>query len=139
MCITVAPLTTALMRSVPVHNSGVASAINNAVSRVGPQLAGALIFIFLTATFYSQLASRLTGVDVSSEAFRIRVSPLNTPADPNLVAVVRDASTSSFHLAMLIGAGLLLLGALVNAVGIQNQAAKPAATDESTKAEPASA
>jgi EmrB/QacA subfamily drug resistance transporter len=139
MCITVAPLTTALMRSVPVHNSGVASAINNAVSRVGPQLAGALIFIFLTATFYSQLASRLTGVDVSSEEFRIRVSPLNTPADPNLVAVVRDASTSSFHLAMLIGAGLLLLGALVNAVGIQNQAAKPAATGESTKAEPASA
>ena len=139
MCITVAPLTTALMRSVPVHNSGVASAINNAVSRVGPQLAGALIFIFLTATFYSQLASRLTGVDVSSEAFRIQVSPLNTPADPNLVAVVREASTSSFHLAMLIGAGLLLLGALVNAVGIQNQAANSAASSEPTKAEPASA
>jgi len=116
----VAPLTTALMTSVPVRNSGVASAINNAISRVGPQLAGALIFIFLTANFYSILGGRLPGVDVSSSAFRNQVSPLNTPPDPHLIAVVRDASTSSFHLAMLVGAGLLLAGAIVNAIGIRN-------------------
>jgi len=116
----VAPLTTALMTSVPVRNSGVGSAINNAISRVGPQLAGALIFIFLTGSFYSTLASRLPGVDVSSAAFRAQVSPLNTPSDPHLAALVRDASTSSFHLAMLLGAGLLLIGALVNAIGIRN-------------------
>jgi hypothetical protein len=108
------------MTSVPVRNSGVASAINNAISRVGPQLAGALIFVFLTANFYAILASRLTGVDVSSPSFRAQVSPLNTPADPNLMAIARDASTSSVHLAMLVGAALLLLGALVNAVGIRN-------------------
>src|SRR5205814_2332982 len=40
LMMTVAPLTTALMRSVPGHKSGLASAINNAISRVGPQLAG---------------------------------------------------------------------------------------------------
>ena len=120
LMIMVAPLTTALMTSVPVRNSGVGSAINNAISRVGPQLAGALIFIFLTANFYSLLASRLSGVDVTSSSFRSQVSPLNTPADPQLVAIVRDASTSSFHLAMLVGAGLLLVGALVNAIGIRN-------------------
>jgi EmrB/QacA subfamily drug resistance transporter len=118
--ILVAPLTTALMTSVPVRNSGVASAINNAVSRVGPQLAGALIFVFLTANFYATLASRLPGLDVASSTFRKQVSPLNTPADPGLIAAVREASTSSFHLAMLVGAGLLLLGALVNAIGIRN-------------------
>ena len=120
----VAPLTTALMTSIPVRNSGLGSAINNAISRVGPQLAGAMIFIFLTANFYSQLASRLPGIDVSSTTFRNSVSPLNTPPDSHLVAVVRDASTSSFHIAMLIGAGLLLVGALVNMIGIQNAAAK---------------
>ena len=117
----VAPLTTALMTSVPVRHSGLGSAINNAISRVGPQLAGALIFVFLTADFYSMLASKLTGVDVSSESFRNSVSPLNTPADASLVSVVRDASTSSFHLAMLIGAALLLVGAVVNWAGIQNR------------------
>jgi EmrB/QacA subfamily drug resistance transporter len=126
----VAPLTTALMTSVPVRNSGVGSAINNAISRVGPQLAGALIFVFLTGNFYAYLGSRISGVDVSSTAFRSQVSPLNTPVDPHLVAVVRDASTASFHLAMLIGAGLLVLGALVNAVGIRNAVAKKVETPE---------
>jgi EmrB/QacA subfamily drug resistance transporter len=129
ICILVAPLTTALMTSVPVRNSGLGSAINNAISRVGPQLAGALIFVFLTANFYASLASRVTGIDVNSESFRRQVSPLNTPADPHLVAAVRDASTSSFHLAMILGAGLLLVGAIVNALGIQNHAARAAATE----------
>ena len=122
----VAPLTTALMTSVPVQNAGVGSAINNAVSRVGPQLAGALIFVFLTANFYSYLAARLA-VDVTSESFRASVSPLNTPADSSLVTVVRDASTSSFHIAMVLGAALLLLGGVVNAAGIvDRQIRKPA-------------
>jgi EmrB/QacA subfamily drug resistance transporter len=120
----VAPLTTALMTSVPVRNSGVGSAINNAISRVGPQLAGAMIFIFLTASFYAALAGKVTGVDVNSESFRASVSPLNTPPDPSLVGIVRDASTGSFHLAMLVGAALLLLGAVINAVGIRNDAAR---------------
>jgi len=130
----VAPLTTALMTSVPVRNSGVASAINNAISRVGPQLAGALIFVFLTANFYSYLASRLS-VNVDDSSFRGAVSPLNTPVDPHLVGVVRDASTSSFHIAMALGAGLLVVGAIVNAIGIQNAAARKPAEAETKPAE----
>jgi len=105
-----------------VHNAGLGSAINNAISRVGPQLAGALIFVFITASFYSSLAAH--GLPVNDEGFRKAVSPLNMPP-ASLVSVARDASTSSFHLAMLIGAALLLLGAIVNAVGIENRAARP--------------
>lgn len=120
----VAPLTTALMTSVPVRNSGVGSAINNAISRVGPQLAGALIFVFITANFYRYLAGRLTGVDVGSTEFRARVSPLNTPLDANLVPIARDASTSSFHIAMLVAVVLLVAGAIANAIGIHNPAAR---------------
>ena len=116
----VAPLTTALMRSVPSHKAGLASSINNAISRVGPQLAGALVFVFITARFYSALASARSGLDVASPQFRQLVSPLNPSRDPALAGLVRDASISSFHLAVLVGAGLLLAGAVVNAVGIQN-------------------
>src|SRR5207244_2241860 len=65
LCIMVAPLTTALMTSVPKQRSGVASAVNNAISRVGPQLAGAAIFVAITATFYAGMAARLPGTDTS--------------------------------------------------------------------------
>ena len=117
--ILVAPLTTALMTSVPVRHSGLGSAINNAISRVGPQLAGALIFVFITANFYGILGSH--GLPVMDESFRAQVSPLNTPPIQSIAPLVRDASTSSFHLAMLVGAAMLLAGAIVNAIGIQNR------------------
>ena len=121
LSITVAPLTTALMRSVPAHNAGLGSAINNAISRVGPQLAGALIFVFLTASFYSYIATRRPDINVNDPAFRKMVSPLNPSGVPALMStLVRDASTASFHLAMMVGAALLILGAIVNAIWIQD-------------------
>jgi hypothetical protein len=121
----VAPLTTALMMSVPPHLSGLASAINNAISRVGPQLAGAGIFVAITAVFYQELARRVPGLDISSETVRNRISPLNHPAPgvpPEQVAAAVAASTDAFHLAMLLTAALLLAGAVINAVGIRREA-----------------
>jgi EmrB/QacA subfamily drug resistance transporter len=126
LAILVAPLTTALMRSVPGRQAGVASAINNAISRVGPQLAGALIFIVVTASFYSALATRVPGLDVNSAEVRAALPPLNAPA-PTVAAeqaeAARVASTEAFHLAMLGNAVLLVLGAAVNAFGINNRQA----------------
>jgi len=127
LMVMVAPLTTALMRSVPVENSGVASAFNNAVSRVGPQLAGALIFIAVSTSFFSALQRELPGMDVSSPEVRSEVSPLNAPpsdAGEEMVAATREASTDAFHVAMLISAGLCFAGALVNSAGISNRDAK---------------
>jgi MFS family permease len=126
LMVMVAPLTTALMRSVPVRHSGVASAFNNAVSRVGPQLAGALIFIAISASFYASLATEVP--DMSSEAIREQVTPLNPvgdDVDPSVAAAARDASTGSFHVAMLVAALMCLGGATVNAIGIRNPAKEP--------------
>ena len=119
--IMVAPLTTALMTSVPVRHSGLGSAINNAISEVGPQLAGALIFVAITAGFYTHIAARVPGLDAASAAVRREIAPLNPPpagTAPAEAAAVRDASTEAFHLAMLIGAALLAAGAVINAIGI---------------------
>jgi predicted MFS family arabinose efflux permease len=123
LMIMVAPLTTALMTSVSAQHSGLASAINNAISRVGSPLVGALIFVAVSASFYSSIAERVPGTDVSSSEFRQQVAPLNPPAEtvpPEVRAAAREASTSAFHLAMLVSAGLLFVGAAVNAVGIRN-------------------
>jgi MFS family permease len=123
--IMVAPLTAALMASVPVANAGLASSINNAISRIGPQLAGALIFVAVTAVFYTSLASRVPGTDAASESLRSQVSPLNRPtasAPAEVAAQARYASGDAFRTAMLIAAGLLVAGAAANAVGIERQA-----------------
>ena len=121
----VAPLTTALMTSVPARRSGVASAINNAISRVGPQLAGAAIFVAITASFYRGMALRVPGADTADPAFRHRYAPMNVPAgDGARIAAAREESTAAFHLAAIIGAGLLAAGALVNYAGIADDRAR---------------
>jgi EmrB/QacA subfamily drug resistance transporter len=121
----VAPLTTALMTSVPVGNSGLASAINNAVSRIGPVLAGAVIFIGVSASFYAALADRAPGLDVDSQQVREQIPPLQQPA-ASLSDEQKDAaqvaSTDAFHLAMLIAALLCAAGAAVNWAGIRDPA-----------------
>jgi EmrB/QacA subfamily drug resistance transporter len=125
LCIMVAPLTTALMTSVPAQNSGVASAINNAISRVGSPLVNALIFVAVASSFYASIGQSVPGVDSSSRRFRDAVAPLNQPSDtvsPEVRAAAKTASTEAFHLAMLVAAGLLVTGAAVNGVGIRNPA-----------------
>lgn len=143
LSIMVAPLTTALMRSVPGRQAGLASAINNAISRVGPQLAGALIFVIVTASFYNSLAARVPGLDVGSAQVRAAIAPLNQPGPsvpPEQVAAAREASTEAFHLAMLTSAALLFLGALANAAWISNgQALAGGDSLDATAAAPAGA
>jgi EmrB/QacA subfamily drug resistance transporter len=128
LCIMVAPLTTAVMTSVPVHNSGLASAINNAISRIGPQLAGAVVFIAITASFYAGLQQRVPSLDTSSPAVRQQLSPLNAPPrsiSRPVAKAARAASTDAFHLAVLVTICMLAGGALINGIGIENRAAAP--------------
>ncbi len=135
----VAPLTTALMRSVPSRQAGVASAINNAISRVGPQLAGALIFVIVTASFYAALAARVPSLDVNSPQVREALPPLNAPAatvPPEQVVAAREASTEAFHLAMLGNFVLLMVGAATNAIGISNRQALSGANAAQAGASP---
>jgi hypothetical protein len=111
------------MSSIPEARAGLGSAVNNAISRVGPQLAGALIFVAITGTFYADLSNRVPSIDTTSPQIRREIPPLNQPdasVGPTIVAAAREASTDSFHLAMGLAAALLLAGAAINAVGIQD-------------------
>jgi hypothetical protein len=124
LAIMVAPLTSALMRSVPTSHSGVASAINNAISRIGPQLGGALLFVAATATFYGMLGDLAPSVDTSRPEVRTEISPFNpAPEDsgPAVREAVDEASTDAFHLTALAAAALCALGAAVNGTGIRNE------------------
>ena len=124
----VAPLTAMVMSSVPARHAGLASAINNAVARIGQPLLGALIFIALTASFYGTLAGLAPGLDTSDPAVRQTFPPLNAPVGPVGAAEVdaaRRASIDAYHQAMYGGALLLALGAGVSWFGLRARAAGP--------------
>ncbi len=132
MAMVVAPLTSTLMNSVPARNSGLGSAINNALSRVGQPLVGAVIFIAITASFYAGLAGRVPGLDPNDPAIRAAIVPLNPPLPGTasaLVAAAKAASVDSFHLAALVSATLMAAGSAVSAIGLRSASApKPAQT-----------
>lgn len=118
----VAPLTSTLMSSIPVARAGLGSAINNAISRVGSPLIGALVFIAVTTIFYNSLANQIPGLDPTSPELRATIAPLNpvpAGATSEVAAAAKIASTEAFRLALLVSAALLGLGAAVNGFGLR--------------------
>ena len=127
----VAPLTSTLLSSIPVRNAGVGSAINNALSRIGQPLVSAVIFIVVSASFYGSLTAAVPGLDASSPSFRQAVQPLDAPpasVDAAIRAAARLASADAFHLSAIVAAALLVLGSIVNFVGLRSTAASPSGT-----------
>ncbi len=133
----VAPLTTVLMSSVPVDRASLASAINNAVSRIGQPLVIAAIFIAVTETFYATLVAAVPSLDPNDPKLHASIQPLNLPPEGTaaaLAAAARGASTDAFHLAIAVEIALLILGAVVNWWGIRDREGD--ATSEAHVVEP---
>ena len=118
------------MGSIPERFSGLGSAMNNAIARVGQPLLGAVIFVAISATFYSSLGALAPGLDVRDPGVREVFSPLNPPEGDVTRAEVeaaRHASIEAFHQAMLVGAGLLAAGAAVSWYGLRDERSRSVA------------
>jgi EmrB/QacA subfamily drug resistance transporter len=131
LAMTVAPLTATVLGSVEPGHSGLASGVNNAVARVAGLLAIAALGAVVAGSFQTRLEGRLSGrpltAQTSAAVAMARTRPLVTSvqgvAPPQQVLVhtaLVDASVYAFRIAMLIAAGLAVLGGLVSLVGIEN-------------------
>ncbi|MEA2604139.1 MAG: hypothetical protein QOF89_5131 [Acidobacteriota bacterium] len=124
MAISVAPLTTTVMGAVGESHAGVASGINNAVSRCAGLLAIAVLGIVLLGTFSRGLDRHLAKLDLTPEirqgltAERTRLANLEAPASAppdvraRVHAAVDEAFVDGFRRVMLVAAGLALLASL---------------------------
>ena len=117
MAISVAPLTTAVMESVPDSEAGIASGVNNAVSRIAGLLAVAIFGLVLSFGFNRSLTHSLSQLTLSSEALqtinreRPKLAGAET-SDPRLRQAINEAFVSGYHDIVLIAIALSLLSAL---------------------------
>ena len=129
---TVAPLTATVLDSVEERHVGIASGVNNGVSRVAGLLAIAVLGAVISAHFGSSLDGNLGERPLGPAAERTvadaKAQPLAVPEvgslPPAQAEAVRsasaDASTSAFHLGVLIAALLMIAGGISSGLWIQN-------------------
>ncbi|MGH7584011.1 MAG: MFS transporter, partial [Gemmatimonadales bacterium] len=122
MAISVAPLTTTVMGAVPEGHSGIASGVNNAVSRVAGVLAVAVLGLALTAVFNRSLDRRMAvlhippGIRREIDAQRVRLGAA-TSRDPRGRRAIEGAFDDGFRVVAWLG-GLLGLASAVSAAGL---------------------
>ncbi len=133
MALVITPLTTAVLGSVEGERSGLASGINNAVTRMAGLLAVALLGMIVYAMFSANLDARLEGMDLPSgvrtELERAKAD-LGAAEVPEGVDAVTEASieraidesfVAGFRAVMLVSAGLALASALAAALLVRGK------------------
>ena len=113
MAISVAPLTTAVMNAVPAAEAGVASGVNNAISRLASLLSVAVFGVVLLTAFRHDLGRRLDQFGVSAQerqsvvAQRLRLAAVQT-SDPRVERAVAEAFVYGFHRIIWLAVALSL-------------------------------
>ena len=125
MGLTVAPLTTTVMTSLPERFAGTESGINNAVSRVAGVLAIAIMGAVALLTFTHLLDGNAQGLGLTSQvrqelrAEASRLGEADVPADvaagrqPAVRQAIRESFVGTYRLVMVICAALALVSVLM--------------------------
>lgn len=124
MATSVAPLTTTVMSAVDERHAGLASGINNAVSRTAGLISIAVFGIVMTAAFARNLNDKLRAFNLTTEtraaleAQTSRLATINIPGELSLETKqaikrsIEESFVSGFRVVILIAAALALISAL---------------------------
>jgi EmrB/QacA subfamily drug resistance transporter len=133
MAVSVAPLTTTVMSSVAESRAGVASGVNNAVSRAAGLVAIAALGVLMSQVFVASLQRRLDALDIAPgartqlEAQRDRLAGVEVPADlpppvrEELRRAVDESFVAGFRAVSAVAAALSLSAALCAALVIKRK------------------
>jgi EmrB/QacA subfamily drug resistance transporter len=123
MAVSVAPLTTTVMNSITANRVGIASGVNNAVSRAAGLLAIAVLGIVMLHVFSRALDRRLANwnlppsVSRSLQAQRAKLAAITLPGDQVSATrqlmgrAINESFVSGFRVVMAIGAALAVASA----------------------------
>jgi EmrB/QacA subfamily drug resistance transporter len=135
MAITVAPLTTTVLNSVPGHQTGVASGINNAVAQIASLLMIAILGTVGIATLNRSLDQHLARSEASADVHKIVDNarkgfvmpgvPAGTPEPARQAAhsIIADSFVETIRRVMLIAASLAIASAASAALTIRTSPA----------------
>src|SRR5215208_1471562 len=133
MSFVIAPLTTTALNSVEGRHSGLASGVNNAVSRSAGLLAIPLLGIFVFLTFSAALDARTAGLDLSPqarqqlEAEKVDLAAAEVPEGvsgetaASVEGAVAESFVAGFRVAMVAAAILAVASAAASALIIEGK------------------
>ena len=126
MAVSVAPLTTAVMNSVDQRHAGVASGINNAVSRIAALLAVAVFGALLNGVFQTALSQKLDrlalapAVRTNVDSQRSKLAAIETN-DVLARQAIQESFVAGYRTILWVAAALAILSSLSAAVLVSNQ------------------
>jgi EmrB/QacA subfamily drug resistance transporter len=124
LAVSVAPLTTTVMSSINQSRSGLASGINNAVSRMAGLLAIAVLGLVFTAIFNGRLARGLDDLNLpvaerkSVEAQRSKLADA-TSDDVRVQRLIRESFVGAYGVVLWVAVGLSVASAFSAAVLVE--------------------
>ncbi|MGH9459892.1 MAG: MFS transporter, partial [Vicinamibacteria bacterium] len=133
MAISVAPLTTAVMGAVEARHAGLASGINNSVSRTAGLISVAVMGVLVLGAFNTELDRRLEGVALKPEtrealdAERVMLAAAQSPeglevgTTARIETAIDEAFVFGFRRIMFVACGLALASALTALVWIEGR------------------
>lgn len=132
MSFTVAPLTTAVMRSVIDEYSGIASGVNNAMTRISNVFANAIFGALAVLLFADSIEGKLNGVSLGAAEKKavitqsVNLGNAKPPANINthdkdiINHAYREGFIDTYVIIMRLAAGLAFLGAFMAVLFIKS-------------------